>query len=133
MCAMALSQTDLSALDNFPKTQLTVLEMCNRTAMKLTEVQRHQIRKLCLEFPEIWNTGARALATTNLTTFRLDLIEGAAPTAEAPRMVSPANRERIAKAVQKEVDAGIYEPSGSEWASGVVLVPRQTPQTIDCA
>ena len=71
--------------------------------------------------------GARPLATTNLTTFRIKLLEGATPTAEAPRMVSPAKGERIAKAVQKGVDADIYEPRDSEWVSGVVLVPRADP------
>ena len=40
MCAMALSQTDLSARDNFPKIQSSVLEMCNSTATKPTEAQR---------------------------------------------------------------------------------------------
>ena len=52
-CAMALSQTDLSALENFPKTESSVLEMCSSTATTLTAVQRQRIQKLCLEFPEI--------------------------------------------------------------------------------
>ena len=124
---MALSQTVRTELSAFPKTLETILKMCEAVGAEPTSQQREQLREVCLAFPEVWHAGDRPLATSNLTTLTVELVEGATAVAGASRFVAPHNRDRIAAAVKKGNDAGIYEPIEPEWAAPAVHVPREDP------
>ena len=124
---MAPSQTLGTERSAFPKTLEAILKMCEAAGVEPTSQQGEQLMEVCLAFPEVWNAGDRPQATMNLTTFAVELLDGAIPAAEAPRFVVPHKRDRFAAAVKKGVDAGIYEPSESEWAAPAALVPREDP------
>lgn len=124
MCGVALNPSALFVLNDFPRTKDFVSKICSSTQTRLSAEQTKALLDLCLEFSDIWNAGDRPLATTNLTTFTVELLDGATPVAMAPRAASAEKRQRIQNAVEKGLQAGIYEPSDSEWSAPVVLVSR---------
>ena len=115
------------ALADFSKTREAVLLMCQSLKASVTDEQRAQLVQLCEEYSCIWNAGDKPLATTNLTKFSVELLTGATAVADRPRRVPILKHRLIAAAVQKGLDAGIYEASESAWAAPVVLVPREDP------
>ncbi|KAL8270784.1 hypothetical protein Esti_005258 [Eimeria stiedai] len=95
------------------------------TETKLTQIEREQLKQLCLSYPEIWNAGDRPLATTNLIEFVVTLRDVVEPYYQSPWTEPQYERERISVAVQKGLDTGVYEPSEWPWGAPVVLVSRQ--------
>lgn len=65
----------------------------------------------------------RPLSETSLT-FRADAGPAQHPMSWPPRPVSEAKRQRIAALVKECLEKDLIEPSDSEWASAVVLVPQ---------
>ena len=66
-----------------------------------------------------------ALGTIRATEHRIPLEPGTKPICSMPYRKGPAMREMVAKKVHKMLNAGVIEPTSTEWASPVVLAPKK--------
>ena len=112
-------------------TRNAILELCSKTE-GLTSEQQAKLQQLCLRYAHIFNAGEKPLSKTNLTTFTVEIKENQRPISCAPRPVSHAKREAIAKIVADGMREGIIAPSDSEWASAVVLVRKPNGEPRMC-
>ena len=71
------------------------------------------------------DTWSGALGEIAATTHRIQLHPEAKPTRRAPYRAGHASRELITKQIDKMRDAGVIEPTQSEWASPVVIVIKK--------
>ena len=67
---------------------------------------------------------AGQLGKVHVTPHRIEVTSGARPRRVQPYWASHASQEVVAKEVQRQRDLGVIEPSSSEWAISVVLVPK---------
>ena len=76
-----------------------------------------------------------ALGTIRATKHRIPLEAGPKPIRSMPYRKGPAMRETVAKEVNKMLNAGVIEPTSTEWASPVVFVPNKDGSLrfcVDC-
>ena len=66
-----------------------------------------------------------ALGTIRATEHRIALEPGTKPIRSMPYRKGPAMRDTVAKEVNKMLNAAVIEPTSTEWASPVVLVPKK--------
>ncbi|KAL5516790.1 hypothetical protein EMCRGX_G002203 [Ephydatia muelleri] len=88
---------------------------------QLSEAQRGQLEELLTEFGDVIsnNPGRTAVVEHQVTT------TGTRPVRLSPYRLPHAYRDLVHKEVQEMLDAGIIEPSSSEWASPIVLVNKK--------
>ena len=88
---------------------------------RLTEQQSQDVQQIIAEFADVFSTkpGATRLAEHRIET-------GAAkPVRQAPYRLPHAYRDTVQKELAAMKSDGIIEPSTSEWASPIVLVPKE--------
>ncbi|KAL5516317.1 hypothetical protein EMCRGX_G001610 [Ephydatia muelleri] len=88
---------------------------------RLSEAQRGQLEELLTEFGDVMsnNPGRTTVVEHQVTT------TGTRPVRLSPYRLPHAYRDLVHKEVQEMLDAGIIEPSSSEWASPIVLVNKK--------
>ena len=88
---------------------------------QLSKAQRGQLEELLREFGDVMsnNPGRTAVVEHQVTT------TGTRPVRLSPYRLPHAYRDLVHKEVQEMLDAGIIEPSSSEWASPIVLVNKK--------
>ena len=88
---------------------------------RLFEAQRGQLEELLTEFGDVMsnNPGRTMVVELQVTT------TGTRPVRLSPYQLPHAYRDLVHKEVQEMLDAGIIEPSSSEWASPIVLVNKK--------
>ena len=88
---------------------------------RLYEAQRGQLEELLTEFGDVMsnNPGRTAVVEHQVTT------TGTRPVRLSPYRLPHAYRDLVHTEVQEMLDAGIIEPSSSEWASPIVLVNKK--------
>ena len=69
---------------------------------------------------------------TDLTEHSIHLREYAHPVRQSPYRLPHAYREEVRRELDDMVQAGVIEPSTSEWASPIVLVPKKDGSTRLC-
>ena len=82
---------------------------------------RERVRGMLKEFAPMW---AGDLGQINTTEHHIDLVPGSRPVAQQPYRAGPKARELEQREVDKMLREGVIEPSQSEWASPVVMVPK---------
>ena len=65
------------------------------------------------------------LITISATEHHIELEKGTKPLSSMPYRQGPAMRTKVAEEIEKMLNAGVIEPTPSEWASPVVLVPKK--------
>ena len=88
---------------------------------RLSEAQRGQLEELLTEFGDVMsnNPGRTTVVEHQVTT------TGTRPVRLSPYRLPHAYRDLVHKEVQEMLDAGIIEPSSSEWVSPIVLVNKK--------
>ncbi|CAM5108027.1 unnamed protein product [Eretmochelys imbricata] len=88
--------------------------------MTLGRMQRQQIKELCTSYAPTFS------ATPGLTERAYHSIDtgNAHPIKVQPYWVSPQAKTAIEREIQDMLQMGVIRPSGSAWASSVVLVPK---------
>lgn len=113
-----------------PSTNAEIKRMVLRANLELG--QRAQLLAVCQDYEEIFNAGDKPLALTNLTEFTIEIKKGATPKKAHPRELSLQKEELLRREVQKCLDAGVIQPSTSEWAAAAVLVMKRSGDVRLC-
>ena len=85
------------------------------------ESRHKEIREMLRKHADIWNGHLGEIAATE---HRIELVDGARPVRQQPYRLGPKQRVLVEQEIRKMQDAGVVQPSKSEWASPVVLVPK---------
>ncbi|CAM5137510.1 unnamed protein product [Natator depressus] len=96
--------------------------------MTLGRMQRQQIQELCTSYAPTFS------ATPGLTERAYHSIDtgNAHPIRSQPYQVSPQAKTAIEREIQDMLQMGVIRPSGSAWASPVVLVPKPDGEIHFC-
>ncbi|CAM4550434.1 unnamed protein product [Lepidochelys kempii] len=96
--------------------------------MTLGRMQRQQIQELCTSYAPTFST------TPGLTEWAYHSIDtgNAHPIKVQPYRVSPQGKTAIEQEIQDMLQMGVICPSGSAWASPVVLVPKPDGEICFC-
>ncbi|CAM4707926.1 unnamed protein product [Lepidochelys kempii] len=96
--------------------------------MTLRHMQRQQIKELCTSYAPTFS------ATPGLTERAYHSIDtdNAHPIRVQPYRVSPQAKTDIELEIQDMLQMGVIHPSGSAWASSVVLVPKPDGEICFC-
>ncbi|CAM4709763.1 unnamed protein product [Lepidochelys kempii] len=96
--------------------------------MNLGYVQRQQIKELCTSYKLMFS------ATPGLTEWAYHSIDtgNAHPIKVQPYRVSPQPKTALEREIQDMLQMGVFRPSGSAWASPVVLVPKPDGEICFC-
>jgi hypothetical protein len=70
---------------------------------------------------EMWDG---RLGNVTATSRRIDLTPGARPVHAHPYLAGPQAREVEREEIERMLNQGVIEPTTSEWASPIVLVPK---------
>ncbi|CAM4567746.1 unnamed protein product [Caretta caretta] len=97
-------------------------------SMTLGCIQRQQIQELCTSYALMFS------ATPGLTEWAYHSIDtgNARPIKVQPYRVSPQAKTAIEREIQDMLQMGVIRPSGSAWASPVVLVPKPDGEIRFC-
>lgn len=90
-------------------------------SIKLPEQQREEMERLLEEFSDVLQNrpGRTDVAEHHIET------DTASPVRQAPYRIPYAQREEMKKEVERMEKMGVVQPSKSEWASPVVMVPKK--------
>ena len=72
------------------------------------------------------------LGKINTVKHRIELIPGARAFKSAPYRAGPKTRELEEFEIDKQLKAGVIEPSNSEWAAPVLLAPKKDGRLRFC-
>ena len=95
---------------------------------QLSEVQKSQLNRLLGKFPDVMSSipGRTTEAEHKVTTTR------ARPVRLPPYWLPHVHQDLIEKEIKEMLDAGVIEPSSSEWASPIVLVDKKDGTLRSC-
>ena len=91
----------------------------------LTKSESTQLQSLVDKYQHLFAKEKDAAGRTNLVEHHIDLVEGSRPFKHSSRRFPIHLQEEADKEVQKMLDAGIVEPSTSEFSSPPVLVRKK--------
>ncbi|GJW58054.1 putative reverse transcriptase domain-containing protein [Tanacetum coccineum] len=74
-----------------------------------------------LEFPK----DLSGIPPTRQVEFRIDLVSGATPVAQAPYRLAPSEMKELAEQLQELTDKGFIRPSSSPWGAPVLFVKKK--------
>ncbi|CAM4698966.1 unnamed protein product [Lepidochelys kempii] len=97
-------------------------------SMTLGRMQRQQIKELCPSYTPMFS------ATPGLTEWAYHSIDtgNVHPIRAQPYRVSPQAKTAIEREIQDMLPMGVIRPSGSVWASPVILVPKPDGEILFC-
>ena len=87
----------------------------------LTEDQRQKVIEMLKPYEKMWSGH---LGTVKTAEHRIDLLPDSKPFRSQPYRAGPLEREMQHAEVQRQLAKGVIEPSKSQWASPVLLVPK---------
>ncbi|GJQ88978.1 putative reverse transcriptase domain-containing protein [Tanacetum coccineum] len=77
------------------------------------------------EFPEVFPKDLPGIPPTRQVEFRIDLVPGATPVAQAPYRLAPSKMKELAEHLQELTDKGFIRPSSSPWGALVLFVKKK--------
>nr|GEV82904.1 putative reverse transcriptase domain-containing protein [Tanacetum cinerariifolium] len=77
------------------------------------------------EFPEVFPEDLSGIPPTRQVEFRINLIPGAAPVAQAPYRLAPSEMKELAEQLHELTDKGFIRPSSSPWGTPVLFVKKK--------
>ena len=96
---------------------------------EVDEKYHDQIRSMLKKHETMWSG---KLGEINVAEHSIELKDGAKPFKSAPYRSGPKNRELEEFELKKQLEAGIIEPSNSEWAAPVLFVPKKDGRLRFC-
>ena len=95
----------------------------------MTEGKEAEIRAMLKQHESLWSG---KLGEISATKHHIRLIEGARPFKSAPYRAGPKTRELEEEEVKRQLEAGVIEPSNSEWAAPVLFAPKKDGKLRFC-
>nr|GFC65783.1 putative reverse transcriptase domain-containing protein [Tanacetum cinerariifolium] len=77
------------------------------------------------EFLKVFPKDLPGIPPTRQVEFRIDLVPGAAPVAQAPYRLAPSEMKKLADQLQKLTNKGFIRPSSSPWGAPVLFVKKK--------
>ena len=110
-----------SALDEMPPH---LAELYEKSIEGLTQAEAEQVRKLLVEYADVFSRGSEDLGRTDLVKHHIRTGD-AIPIKQPPRRLPMTLREEAKKAVEEMVQQKVIEPAEGPWSSPVVLVRKK--------
>lgn len=102
-------------------------EVENLDLSSVDDNHHDRIRSRLTKHAQLW---CEELSEISHLTHRIELILGDRPISQMPYRQAPAGREFEKKEVHRMLKAGVIQPSSSEWASPIVLVPKKDAMLV---
>ncbi len=106
-------------------------DLYNRSKGNLNIDQREELKKLLLEYQDVFSKDKNDLGRTGLIKHKIDVGTNA-PITLPPRIPPLVKREQASKEIKNMAEQGVIEPSNSPWVSPVVLVRKKDGSTRFC-
>ncbi|GJZ48264.1 putative reverse transcriptase domain-containing protein [Tanacetum coccineum] len=90
-----------------------------------SEEKRLEDVPIVQEFPEVFPEDLPGLPPAQQVEFLIDLVPGAAPVAQAPYRLAPAEMQELSTQLQELSDRGFIRPSSSPWGAPVLFVKKK--------
>ena len=108
-----------------------ICEMVNWSSVDLEDAQGEALHKLVNRHMGIFSLSPEDIGRTGLVQHQIHT-DGARPVRQPARRLPWSKREEADGQVEKMLNAGVIEPSGSPWMSPVVLVKKKDRTTRFC-
>ena len=119
--AEPLSETEDESPAPEPESKETSPSAADLDLSHVPEKYREELRSMLEGFSSMYNG---ELGAINVTEHSIDLQPGTRPVHTNPYREGPKTREIVKAEVERQLKAGVIEPSQSAWASPVVIVPK---------
>ena len=90
--------------------------------LDVDKAHHKKIRKMLRKHESLWDG---TMGEINITKHSINLVPGTRPFKSAPYRAGPKTRELEQFEIDKQLHAGVSEPSHSEWASPVLFAPKK--------
>ena len=120
-CSLSGPTKELSVLDEMPPH---LADLYEKSTEGLTQEEAEQVRKLLVEYADVFSRGSEDLGRTDLVKHHIrtgDTI----PIKQPPGRMPLTLREEAKKAVEEMVQQKVIEPAEGPWSSPVVLVRKK--------
>nr|GEW08998.1 putative reverse transcriptase domain-containing protein [Tanacetum cinerariifolium] len=94
-------------------------QVTSKKAEDKSEEKRLEDVPIVREFPEVFPEDLPGLPPARQVEFQIDLVPGAAPIAQAPYRLAPAEMQELSTQLQELSDRGFIRPSSSPWGAPV--------------
>ncbi|GKF55123.1 putative reverse transcriptase domain-containing protein, partial [Tanacetum coccineum] len=90
-----------------------------------SEEKRLEDVPIVRDFPDVFPEDLQGLPLTQQVEFRIDLVHGAAPVAQAPYRLAPSEMKELSEQLKELFDKGFIRPSSSPWGDPVLFVKKK--------
>ncbi|GJZ08629.1 putative reverse transcriptase domain-containing protein, partial [Tanacetum coccineum] len=110
--------------------QVYLAQVTSKKAEDKSEERRLEDVPIVSEFSEIFPEDLPGLPPTRQVEFQIDLVPGAAPIAQAPYRLAPAEMQELSAQLQELSDRGFIRPSSSPWGAPVLFVKKKDGHSL---
>ncbi|GKE36437.1 putative reverse transcriptase domain-containing protein, partial [Tanacetum coccineum] len=100
---------------------LTVKSDNGMSRLKKPKEKRLKDVPIICDFPEVFPDDFSGLPPPRQVEFRIDLVPGAAPVAQAPYRLAPSEMKELSVQLQEPLEKGFIRPSSSPWGASIDL------------
>nr|GFA07986.1 reverse transcriptase domain-containing protein [Tanacetum cinerariifolium] len=101
------------------------MQVTSKKANDKSEEKRLEDVPIVREFPEVFPKDLPGLPPAQQVEFQIDLVPGAAPVAQDPYRLVPAEMQELSTQLQELSDKGFIRPSSSPWGAPVLFVMKK--------
>ena len=127
----AVASTQESISETSSDHRSTLWEMVNKVDDRLNQNEKEQLYALLLDYSDIFAQSSDDFGRTGRMQHRIDTGDSP-PIRQQTRRMPTFRRDEARKLVKEMLDKDVIQPSGSPWASPVVLVKKKDGSTRFC-
>ncbi|GJU05352.1 putative reverse transcriptase domain-containing protein [Tanacetum coccineum] len=105
--------------------QVYLAQVTSKKTEDKSEEKRLEDVPIVREFPEVFPEDLPRLPPARQVEFQIDLVPGAAPVAQAPYRLAPAEMQELSTQLQELSEKGFIRPSSSPWGAPVLFVKKK--------
>ncbi|GKB73177.1 putative reverse transcriptase domain-containing protein [Tanacetum coccineum] len=105
--------------------QVYLAQVTSKKVEDKSEEKRLEDVPIVREFLEVFPEDLPGLPPAQKVEFQIDLVPGAAPIAQAPYRLAPAEMQELSTQLQELSDRGFIRPSSSPWRAPVLFVKKK--------
>ncbi|GKC00411.1 putative reverse transcriptase domain-containing protein [Tanacetum coccineum] len=105
--------------------QVYLAQVTSKKTGDKSEEKRLEDVPIVREFPKVFPEDLPGLPPARQVEFQIDLVPGAAPVAQAPYRLAPAELQELSTQLQELSYKGFIRPSSSPWGAPVLFVKKK--------